>query len=269
MPRNGGVHMQGTTLRTRAFAVAFGACLTFAVAPAQAEAAAITLEASKRQITPNQTTDLTGTLSDTFSSASGKTVTLLASPYPYEGEEVAGTTTTGPGGSFSFPDTDPPFNTRYRVSFDGDILDGDATSSAVQIFRFIKDDYDLKVTRDGFADARLDLFYPPEVQPEYYVGRKDVYWYFGKTTQDRYKRVDRTRFFDTDRGVATDIRYRLPRSRKPYRFFFFPCVEAPAADIGLGNDKPVRCPDSFKARSARAAAPATPRIAPGPSAIRP
>ena len=251
--------MQGTTLRTRSYALAAAifACAAFAlsVSSARAEAAAITLEASKSELNPGKTTDLSGTLSDTFSSPGGKVVTLVSSAYPYEDEGAVSTTTTGDDGSFSFPNVDPALNTRYRVDFDGDILDGDASSDDVQIYRFIRSDYELDVTRDGYAKARIDLLYSPEVQPEYYVGRKDVFWYFGKTTQDRYKRVDRTRFFDTDRGVASDIRYRLPRSRKAYNFFFFPCVEAPARDIGLGNEEPVRCPDSIPARAARSVAP--------------
>ncbi|MDX6588355.1 MAG: hypothetical protein QOI31_2828 [Solirubrobacterales bacterium] len=235
--------------------IAAFAAVAFVIVPsAIASGASITLEASKTELKPNQTTDLSGTLSDTLSSTSGKTITLYATPYPYETEEVAGTTTTTQGGTFSFQDVDPAINTRYRVAFDGDVLDGDATSGNVQIYRFIRDDYDLDVTRDGYAEARIDLLYPPEVQPEYYVGRKDVFWYFGKTTQNRYKRVDRTRFFDTSAGVASDVRFRLPRSRKAYRFFFFPCVEAPAEDIGLGNEEPVTCPGSIKARSARSAA---------------
>ncbi len=52
------------------------------------------------------------------------------------------------------------------------------------------------------------------------------------------------------------IRYKLPRSQAGYEFFFFPCVEAPAEDIGLGKAKPVKCPGSIPARSARSLAPA-------------
>ena len=245
--------MQESIIRTRPFALAVIALAWLALSAAQADAASLTLEASKKQLKPQQTTDLSGTLSGTFSSAEGKTITLFASPYPYENEAVAGSTTTGAGGSFTFSDVDPALNTRYRVAFDGDILDGDASSEEVQIYRFIRDKYKLNVTSDGYAEARLDLLYSSEVQPEYYVGRKDVHWYFGKTTQNRYKQVDRTRFFDTTQGVAADVRFRLPRSRKAYRFFFFPCVDAPAADIGIGNDKPVDCPGSIPARSARGA----------------
>lgn len=264
--------MQGLTLRTRQFALAALAvsALGLAAAPAQADAAALTLEASKRQLKPDKTTDLSGVLSGTFSSPSGKTVTLYATPYPYETEEVAGSTTTGDGGAFSFPNTDPALNTRYRVGFDGDVLDGDASSAAVQIFRFADSSYDLEVTFDGYAQARFDFIYSDQVLPEYYIGRNDVHWYFGKTKQKWFKRVERTRFFDTFTGVAADVRYRLPRSRKGYRFFFFPCIDAPAADIGIGNDKPLKCPGRIKqGRAARSYASATPSMAPVQSAIRP
>jgi hypothetical protein len=206
-----------------------------------------------------QTTNLSGKLSGVFSGDANKTVTLLASPYPYESESVAGTTTTDSDGNFSFSDVDPDLNTRYRVRFDGDVLDGDATSSTIQIFRFPRGDVDLNVTRDGYVEARLDFFYSSEVQPEYYVGRRDLHWYFGKTTANSFKRVGRVRFEDTARGVGGDIRFRLPRSRRGYRFRFFPCVEAPARDIGIGNDKPSKCPRKFdqrgRASAARALAP--------------
>lgn len=218
--------------------------------PASAGGQTITLDASKRQLQPRETTDLSGALSDVFSGSGDKPVTLLASPYPYATEEVAGMTTTDADGDFVFPDIDPKLNTRYRASFDGDVIDGDATSETVQIFRFVRGDLDLEVTRDGFAEARFDFFYSRQVQPEYYVGRRDVNWYFGKTTADRYRRVKRTRFSDTARGVGSDVRYNLPRSRKPYQFFFFPCIEAPARDIGLGNKKPIKCPRSIPARRA-------------------
>ncbi|MDQ3759296.1 MAG: hypothetical protein M3331_05060 [Actinomycetota bacterium] len=220
----------------------------------------LTLEASKKQLKPARTTDLSGTLSGAFNGDAGRTITLLATPYPYESESVAGTTTTDSGGKFSFPNVDPDLNTRYRVSFGAQFLEAGATSRTVQIFRFPRGDVDLNVTRDGYVEARLDFFYSDKVQPEYYVGRRDLHWYFGKTTADRYKRVARVKFEDTARGVGGDIRYRLPRSRKGYRFLFFPCVEAPAADIGIGNDKPSQCPDSFRARrGSRSATPPSSR----------
>ena len=228
-------------------------CLLLA-APAHAGGPSLTLEASKKQLRPSQTTNLSGELSGVFSGDSGKTITLLATPYPYENESVATTTTTGANGKFSFPDVDPELNTRYRVTFDGDVLDGDATSESVQIFRFIRSDFDLGVTPDGFAEARFDLFYSPAVQPEYYVGRRDVHWYFRKTTQERAKRVGRSRFEDTTSGAGASFRYRLPRSRKQYRFVLSLCVEAPAADIGIGNDKPNKCKASFRARQPAVAA---------------
>ena len=126
---------------------------------ASAQAASITLEASETNLKPKQTTDLSGTLSGTFGSASGKTVTLYATPYPYEADEVADTTTTGNGGKFSFKNVDPALNTRYRVAFDGNILEGDATSDTVRINRSIRENFDLRITADGFAKGRIDLFY--------------------------------------------------------------------------------------------------------------
>jgi hypothetical protein len=241
----------------RASALLAGAFLALAAlgpGSASAEAAEITLKASKTKLEPKQSTELSGKLSGTFSSASGKTVTLYATPYPYDDEEVVKTTTTGNGGAFSFKKVDPAINTRYRVAFDGNILDGDATSGNIQIFRFIRDRFELRITRDGYAKGRVDLFYANALKPEYYVGRKDVSWYFGKTSGDRYERVARTRFRDTDKGVASKIRFKLPRAQQGYEFFFFPCVEAPAKDIGIGNKKPVNCPDSIPARAARSAA---------------
>jgi hypothetical protein len=223
---------------------------------ASAQAASITLEASETKLKPRKTTDLSGKLSGTFGSASGRTVTLYAKPYPYATEEVADTTTTGSGGDFSFKKVDPALNTRYFVAFDGNILDGDATSDTVRIARSIRKYFDLRITADGFAKGRIDLFYSPKVEPEFYVGRKDVFWYFGKTSEDSYERVARTRFSDTDRGVASKIRYKLPRSQAGYEFFFFPCVEAPAEDIGLGKPRAVKCPGSIPARGTRSLAPA-------------
>ncbi len=171
---------------------------------ASAQAASITLEASETNLKPKKTTDLSGTLSGTFGSASGRAVTLYAAPYPYEADEVADTTTTGNGGRFSFKNVDPAFNTRYRVAFEGNVLEGDATSESVRINRSIRENFDLRITADGFAKGRIDLFYSRKLEPEYYVGRRDVFWYFGKTSEDNYDRVARTRFSDTDRGVASD-----------------------------------------------------------------
>lgn len=233
---------------------------------AQGDGPTLTLEASKKQLKPARTTDLSGTLSGAFNGNNGgRTITLLATPYPYGSESVAGTTTTDSDGRFSFPGVDPDLNTRYRVRFAGDLIDAEVRSNIVQIFRFPRGDVDLNVTRDGYVKARLDFFYSEKVQPEYYVGRRDLHWYFGKSTADRYKRVARVKFEDTARGVGGDVRYRLPRSRKGYRFFFFPCVEAPARDIGVGNDKPNQCPDSFRARSASRSAAPSPRTPGAPA----
>lgn len=242
-------------------ALAFAALVSLVLAAALAsphpasagDGARLTLEASKKQLRPGQKTDLSGTLSGVFSGNDGKTVTLWATPYPYDEGSPVGTTTTDADGDYSFPNLNPKLNTRYQASFDGDLIDGDANSNTVQIFRFIRGDLDLKVTDDGFAEARFDFFYSDQVKPEYYAGREDLHWYFGKTTADRFRRVAKVRFRNTARGVGGGIRYRLPRSRNGYNFFLFPCIEAPAADIGIGNKKPIQCPRSFKNTRNRAA----------------
>ncbi len=182
----------------------------------------------------------------------GRTVQLVASPFPYETSSVVDSATTDANGDFEFM-VSPELNTRYRATFDGGILGGTAQSSPEQVFVFPKFDYDLGVTDRGFAKARFDFFYSEQVQPEYYVGKRKLNWYFRKTSQDRLRRVATTRFEDTAQGVGGDLTYKIPRSRKSYRFEIVVCADAPARDIGTGNDKRLRCPRSFRVRGREAA----------------
>lgn len=209
----------------------------------------ITLRAQPGELQPGRSSTLSGRLSGVTTGADGREVTLLASDYPYESESIAGTATTDFEGNYEFTVT-PELNTRYRVRFSGGLLDGSATSDPAKVFVFASgDDYRIRVLqRRGIVKARWDLFYSPKVEPEYYVGRP-VYWYFRKLSQARFRRVERTTTRDTVRGLKAKVSWRLPPTRRGYRFEFFPCLPAPARDVGVGNDLPLRCPKSVRAPS--------------------
>jgi hypothetical protein len=234
---------------------------------AHAGGPSVTLEASKKRLRPPKTTDLSGTLTGVFSGDSGKTVTLYESPYPYEDEEVVTSTTTGQGGAFSFPGLAPELNTRYRVAFDGEVLDGDASSTPAQVYVFARFAVDvLPTARPSAILATFDATYSPEIQPEFLIGRP-VYWYFRKTTQKSYKRVEKSRWRDTSSGAHAQATIKLPRSRKAYRYFIGACTEVEKEDVGIGPPIEVNCPQRRKVRSAESATP--PSRAPGLRVARP
>lgn len=207
----------------------------------------ITLKVSENELRPGRSTDLTGELSGVFTGSDGRTVTLMESPYPYDSETVADTTTTDADGRFSFEET-PELNSRYRAVFDGGPVDGSASSPVRQVYVFAKTKFRLRLNDRGTrANGAFTLIYSPRVQPEYYVGRK-IHWYFRKTSQPRYRRVATTRMRDKPRGAKGKVSYRLPRSRNGYRFQMGYCLASPARDVGIGNEEPDRCPRSFAPR---------------------
>jgi hypothetical protein len=232
---------------------------------AHAGGPSITLDATEKRLRPDKATDFSGTLSGVFSGDSGKTVTLYASPYPYETEEPVGTATTAAGGTFSFTNYAPELNTRYRVAFDGDILDGDASSNPVQIYVFAHFEVNIQPTVDfNKILATFDSSYSSQVQPEYLVGRT-VFWYFKKKQQKFFKRVEKSKWQDTSYGAHAQATIKLPRSRHGYRYSIRACTEVADEDIGLGPPVEVNCPK--RPRSARALR-ATPSSAPALSATR-
>jgi hypothetical protein len=236
-----------------ALALAFATLLAVAIlaerGAAQGGGPEVTLRAQPGELNPGRSSTLRGTLSGVTTGADGREVTLLMSEYPYASEAVAGTTTTDADGDYEFTVT-PELNTRYRVRFDGGVIDGTATSDPAKVFVFATGDARIRVLqRRGIVKSRWDLFYSPRVQPEYYVGRT-VYWYFRKLSQPRLRIVERTKARDTARGFKAQAAWRLPPTRRGYRFEFFPCLPAPARDVGIGNDKPLRCPKNPRARMA-------------------
>lgn len=234
-------------LKTRSFLapIALVAACFFCLAvanPALAGGPSLTLEASKKRLQPGKSAKLTGTLSNVFSGAEGKTVTLLATPYPYGSENTAGTTTVGPDGQFSFGSVEPDLNTRYRATFDGDVLDGDAQSETVQLF--VSPTISFDFATDPFrpvSNAQAMIGYSEAVQPEFLVG-KPIFWYFKKTSQKRYKRVETTKLRDVFEGVMGKATIKLPRSRKGYRYQLAFCVDEPSQDIGVGPPRGFKCP---------------------------
>ena len=222
--------------------------------PAGALAApALTLEKT-RDVEYHDPTTLRGTLSGVSGGSGGRTVTLLASEFPYSTEAPVASTQTSSGGGFSFSVT-PELNTRYRATFDGGILVGSATSAVEQVWVYGRAFFgDLRVVGRRVQRARtsFQLEYSPELEPDPLAGKR-AYWYFRKTTRPRFRRVKSTLLRPLKGGgggVYTRVTYRLPRSRRAYRFEFFPCLKAPARDIGLGDTRPGRCPRSFRARAA-------------------
>lgn len=209
---------------------------------------ALTLDQERGKIVFGQSKRLSGTLSG-VGDPGGQTITLLANPFPYGGESAVDTTTTDAQGEFSFR-AEPEFNTRYRVSYDGGLLGGTAASEVEQVFVYASGDTDVGLDpRQRFVVADFFLRYSPNVEPDPLIG-KPVFWYFQKTTQERAKRVVRSKFRErSGGGVKTSTRYRLPRGRRAYRFIFFPCFEAPRGDVGVGDRRPNRCPKRIRARS--------------------
>lgn len=217
----------------RAFArpaavAAFALALLVIAAPAHAGGPSLTLEVEKNELRPTKPVKLSGTLSGVLSGNDSKSIVLLRSSYPYDSEGIVGTTTTGANGNFSFPPFQPGLNTRFRVTFQGDVLDGSASSPVKQVFVFPRVEVDFSVTPRFVVKERFDFFYSSMVQPEYYVGRKDLYLYFRKTSQNKYKRVDAAKFQDTFDGVGGTVKYKLPRSRKGYRYQVFPLRRGPS-----------------------------------------
>lgn len=241
------------------------AALVLLAVPAVAAAApGITLDQDPQPVEYGDSTNLHGTLSGVSGGSAGRNVILLASEFPYDGEAPVASTTTGPGGAFAFT-VAPELNTRYRARFDGGILLGSATSPIEQVWVFGVPFFgDLNVVGRRVQRVRtwFQLEYSPELEPDPLAGKR-AHWYFRRTTQPRYRRVKSSPLRPLEGGgggVYTRVAYRLPRSRRGYRFEFFPCLNAPARDIGLGNDRPSRCRKGFRARdrSARATAGASP-----------
>lgn len=177
-------------------------------------------------------------------------VQLKASLYPYNREKVIATDTTDLGGNYSFS-ARPSFNTRYRV-----VAAGYPSIASVrrQVWVYARGGFSLEISQARpIARARMFIRYSPKVHPGF--AGKRLYWYFRKLAKSRFKVVETTRVKHGGPGrVEGQARLRLPPSRRGYRFQVLYCFEAPGRDAGVGNDKPLQCPRSFRIRRSSEAA---------------
>jgi hypothetical protein len=217
--------------------LALGACAAWAPgANAGLGAVTLSMEIDDRWILRGDTIHIEGTLDGELLGDGGKTIRLMARPYPYNSEQLVTTTTTSNAGEYEF-DIKPDYNTRYRVVEQGG---ANAASGDRPVWVEPKNGARVRVPYP-FATVRIWWGLSPELPTR--VHNRTSFMYFKKTTQRRYRFVDRSRVRLVRPGRAVmRHRFRLPPGR--YRFHVFGCVEFKGApdDIGIGRPVNQNCP---------------------------
>jgi hypothetical protein len=217
----------------------FFAVMGIAYAPVAAVAQApTTTVASPSAIRFNQTTRITGTLTDAGGVPRvGAVAQLQQSPYPYKRFVDAAHVTTAADGSFAFENVKPDRNTRYRV-----VEPGGPLVTAPEVFVSVAPRGVMRSRKLGPGRVRLSLLI--RHSGFFHWRGERVRWYVRRTGKRVFKLVVRTRAREPERGTTSASVTIAPPAR---RFAFRACLEP--SDLPGAGAQPSsrRCPrHSFK-----------------------
>jgi hypothetical protein len=182
--------------------------------------------------------------------SAGRLVKLYERPYPYRRSKIIARTRTNDKGRYSFGSIKPDYNSRYRAAVNepGVVARSDSPLVAV----YVQADFDVRATRRGTAESRLEYRYSPKLPTR--LDDRRILWYFNKVGASKAKVRDRTRTNVKKKGVMrASSSFRLPPGR--YRFEVRSCIKITKKDIGIGPPVARRgCPETIRLRSGRAQA---------------
>ena len=220
---------QGNGMRmTRALVAALAASLMLIVVPNASAAPGVSFSV-KRVINFGKSTRLAGTVTG-VTPRSGVRVEIQEKLYPYKGAfETVSTAKTNSAGRFARR-VSPDYNSRYRVR----IADGSAVSRSKPVYvnglglTFVND-------KTSPIKVRMTFEFSPNLSTSPFTGRRLRWYYKGKSTGNRFKRIKTTRTRRLRAGkIGGSTKFTAPKERFTVAWCFQPSKRG---DVGIGDPK--------------------------------